>query len=467
MDTNNNILLIGDLILDHYLIGSCNQISPEAPVPVVKIKNEIFKLGGAGNVLRNLISFEMDVDLMSILGDCENTKKIKELLCCEDTRKNYIFYEKNRISSRKTRILSAQQQVVRFDQESVISISQTTENKILHTLSNEIENYNLVVLSDYDKGLLTPNLIKQIINISNKHGVRVIVDPKGNDYSKYLGAYLITPNKTEASIATGIKISNNSDLRKCLSKLKKICNVAIPLITLSEEGIAILDDDVKIFPTRAKEVFDVTGAGDTVISAIAYGLVKNFSIDRIIQFANDAAGAVVAKLGASTTNLKEINLRNSEKSSLSKFISIDELNILIRRLKKSGKKITFTNGCFDILHLGHVNYLEKASNLGDVLIVGINSDESIKKIKGSNRPINSLEDRIGIIASLSSVDYVVTFNEETPINLIKSIKPEFLVKGADYKKREVVGSEFAKEVILIEFIQGKSTTNLISQIKSS
>ena len=303
------------------------------------------------------------------------------------------------------------------------------EKEIINKLSANISNYDVVILSDYGKGVLTTKLTQEIISISNKNKVKVFVDPKGKDYSKYKGAYTLTPNKKEAIEASNILINDNESLEKAIKKLKEECELEVSLITLSESGIAIFDDNLRIKPTVAREVYDVTGAGDTVIASIAFAIANHMKIDDAIQFANLAAGVVVGKIGSATASLDEIyeyesSLNKSNSSSHIK--SFEEIEILAKKLHDKRKKIIFTNGCFDILHAGHVKYLEEAKSYGDILILGLNADSSVRKLKGPTRPINNQDDRAYILASLESVDYVVIFEEETPYELIKLIQPRLL-----------------------------------------
>jgi D-beta-D-heptose 7-phosphate kinase / D-beta-D-heptose 1-phosphate adenosyltransferase len=466
---NPRILVIGDLMIDHYLWGSCERISPEAPVQVINIDRETSSLGGAGNVINNLNSLSAKVDVISVIGDCEVSKELVKLLKKINVNTQYLITEKNRISSKKTRIISSQQQVVRYDKESRNEINKDSENQLLKIFKSIFDNYEIIILSDYGKGVLTSNVTQTLINITKKFNKKLLVDPKGSDYSKYSGAYLLTPNKKEASEATNEKITDKKSLRRVIKKLKIKFNLAVSIITLSEGGIAIFNNDLVIHPTVAREVFDVTGAGDTVIAALGFSLACNKSIDESIKFANLASGVVVGKIGSATTSLSEIiayeaSLNNNiSERNIKKW---SEISIIINELKNNNKKIVFTNGCFDILHIGHIKYLEAAKNHGDVLVVGLNSDHSIKLIKGEDRPINSQDDRANIIAALKAVDYLVVFDDETPLNLIEHIKPDTLVKGGDYKGKKIIGQEVVKESIIIPFIDGKSTTNIIARIKN-
>ena len=465
-----NILVIGDLMIDHYLWGSCDRISPEAPVQVVNVKKESSVLGGAGNVINNLVTLGSVVDVISVIGNDSVANELKSLLEKIDVPTSNLVVENNRKTSKKSRLIASQQQVLRYDMESIDDINENSHKQIIQTLEKNINKYSSIILSDYGKGVLTTNLTKEIIKISNKNNIKVLVDPKGKDYSKYKGSYTLTPNKKEAMEATNIYIKDESSLIEALKSLKTQCELEVSLITLSEQGIAIFDDELTIKPTVAREVYDVTGAGDTVIASIAFALGNNLDIKDAIYFANLAAGVVVGKIGSATTTLDEIyeyeySLHKSNSTSHIK--TFDEIKTLASKLHNQGKKIVFTNGCFDILHVGHVKYLEVAKSYGDVLILGLNADSSVRKLKGPTRPINTQDDRAYILASLESVDYVVIFEEETPYELIKLIKPHVLVKGGDYEGKEVVGQDIADELKLVQFVDGKSTTNTIKRIQEN
>ena len=410
------------------------------------------------------------VDVISVIGNDSVANELKSLLEKIDVPTSNLVVENNRKTSKKSRLIASQQQVLRYDMESIDDINENSHKQIIQTLEKNIDKYSSIILSDYGKGVLTTNLTKEIIKIANKNNIKVLVDPKGKDYSKYKGSYTLTPNKKEAMEATNIDIKDESSLIEALKSLKTQCELEVSLITLSEQGIAIFDDELTIKPTVAREVYDVTGAGDTVIASIAFALGNNLDIKDAIYFANLAAGVVVGKIGSATTTLDEIyeyeySLHKSNSTSHIK--TFDEIKTLASKLHNQGKKIVFTNGCFDILHVGHVKYLEVAKSYGDVLILGLNADSSVRKLKGPTRPINTQDDRAYILASLESVDYVVIFEEETPYELIKLIKPHVLVKGGDYEGKEVVGQDIADELKLVQFVDGKSTTNTIKRIQEN
>ena len=462
------ILVIGDLMIDHYLWGSCERISPEAPVQVVRITSETAVLGGAGNVISNLRALGAEVGVISVLGDCETSKELTNLLKEIGIDSKYLIVQKNRVASKKSRIIAAQQQVLRYDRESYNEISIESQNYFLESFSTIVNNYDIVLMSDYGKGVLTFDLTQSLISVANKANKKVLVDPKGLDYSKYKGAYLLTPNKKEAAEATQIPINDDESLTQAIKQLKIECDLDISLITLSDQGIAIYDDTLRTHPTVAREVFDVTGAGDTVLASMGFALACGYQIDEAVKFSNLAAGVVVGKIGSATATLNEII---EYESSLNKSGSdahiktLEEIAILSSELKKRGKKIIFTNGCFDILHAGHVHYLEVAKSYGDVLILGVNTDRSVRELKGAGRPINKQLDRAYILAALEVVDYVVMFDEDTPYNLIKAVEPHILVKGGDYKGQVVVGEDIADELKLVSLVDGKSTTKTIEKIQ--
>ena len=360
--------------------------------------------------------------------------------------------------------------MARYDRESTDEINSESQEKILKYFKKIVNNYDNVLLSDYGKGVLTNSLTQTLIATTKENNKKVLIDPKGLDYSKYKGAFLLTPNKKEAGEATGINIIDDASLSHCIKQLKNECSLEVSLITLSEQGVAIYDNKLRIHPTVAREVFDVTGAGDTVLASLGFALACDYNIDDAVKFANLAAGVVVGKIGSATATLNKIIEYESslnQSTSDEHIKTFDEIKDLANDLKTRGKKIVFTNGCFDILHVGHVKYLEEAKNFGDVLILGLNSDESVTVLKGEGRPINLQVDRAYILAALEPVDYVVIFSEDTPYDLIKLIKPHILVKGGDYEGKEVAGQDIADELKLVQFVDGKSTTRTIERILKS
>jgi len=462
-----HIAVIGDLMIDHYIWGSCERISPEAPVQVVNVNKESTVLGGAGNVINNLASLGAEISVFSVIGDDAHASEMQELLEKTHTKNIALVSEKGRRTTKKSRIIASNQQVIRYDDESIENISLASQVALLDALKSALFHVDVVLLSDYGKGVLTPNLTRDIISLVKAMNKPILVDPKGSDYSKYRGATLLTPNKKEAVLATKIEIVDEVSLKRALTQLKEELELDYSIITLSEDGIGLLDTKMQVIPTVAREVFDVTGAGDTVLASLGVALASDFRVEEACEFANKAAAVVVAKVGSATVTLNEIEEYEhslNQGQSESKIKNFEQIERIAKRLKEQGRKIIFTNGCFDILHRGHATYLQKAKELGDILILGLNSDESIRRLKGESRPINNLEDRAFLIGALESIDFVVPFSEDTPYELIECIKPNILVKGADYEGKEVVGSDVADEVVLIEFVAGKSTTGLIEKI---
>lgn len=442
------ILVIGDIIIDKYIWGTCERISPEAPVPVVRAHGSNTRLGGAANVYANLAALEARVDILSIVGDDENLPYLKENL------NGHLIAINNHRTPLKTRIMAANQQITRLDDEIILKDFNTQE--FLDIFSKIACKYDAFVLSDYAKGLLKYEICQSIIKLANTLKKPILIDPKGEDYQKYKHATLLTPNKAEASKAGFF--STNWDLNKSLAKMKKDLDLKYSLITLSEEGIAYYDNEAHLAPAKAREVFDVTGAGDSVIATLAFCLALNLPLSFACSLANEAAALVVQKLGCAQASLNE--LAKAKKSGLeAKIKTQDEL----LRMHSLGK-VVFTNGCFDLLHFGHLSYLLGAKALGDTLIVGLNSDSSVKQLKGDKRPINCQAHRAAMLAALYFVDYVVIFDDKTPLNLIKALRPNVLVKGADYAGKKVVGEEFANELILLKYHEGLSSTNIIRKI---
>lgn len=462
-----NILVLGDIILDKYLEGSVSRVSPEAPVPVLKPESEEIRLGGAANVASNISALGSKVYLQGIVGKDETSKQLKALLESCKIKNSLIKSSKPTIS--KLRLLASKQQLIRLDIEEQFSLIDW--NLLKKSFNKLIANTSatVLILSDYEKGTLQD--IPYLIGQARKNNLRVLVDPKGSNFMKYKGASVITPNYSEFVSEVG-GVSSESDLTSKGKNLLVKLNLDALLITRGSEGMTLIErDNKKIirsdFPTQAKEVFDVSGAGDTVIAALAVGLASNLELNSSVKLANFAAGIVVGKSGTAVP----------KKSEMEQFFTDDIDNLTKQSLKRlcdfskqESKRIVFTNGCFDVLHAGHVSYLESAKKMGDKLIVAINSDSSVKKLKGTDRPINSLAERKVLLEALSCVDWVIDFSEETPLKLIEYLKPDVLVKGADYKIQDIVGSKFVLksggEVKTIKFVKGISSTQKINKIRN-
>ena len=468
------ILVVGDLMIDEYIWGHVNRVSPEAPVQIVEAEKEELTLGGAGNVIKNLVSLEAQVFVTSVVDAGPTGKHIAVQLKKLGLQTHGIFTNPNKVSSRKTRILSLDnnQQILRIDRETVQLISQQDEKRIADFIDSHIGDFKAIILSDYAKGVLTENLIQKIIAAAQKEQLPVIVDPKGNAYDKYRGATVITPNRKEAETLLNMRIEDDTMLHRAGRSLLTRLKTDSILITLGKDGMALFQKGKKTvqIPAMKKEVFDVTGAGDTVISLMGLGVASGLDLREAIEIANIAAGIVVGKIGTATVTLQEIidDVLQHTLYSSNKVLDLKALSKLVEDRKAAGNTIVFTNGCFDILHMGHTSFLQQARQLGDLLIVGLNSDDSVRRLKGPHRPVVPMRERAAILSSLAGVDYITIFDEDTPLKLIDSLKPDILVKGDDYTKDEVVGREIVEsyggKVELIKLVKGVSTTSIIERI---
>ena len=465
-------LVIGDLMLDEYLWGKTERISPEAPVQVVDVVREDLRLGGAGNVVNNLAALGCRVGVCSVIGADDNGTLLRHVFSGRGVDTDGVFEDPDRRTSKKTRVIAAHQQIVRIDRESKEEIGSGQEEAIVRFLEQEGAQYQVFVVSDYLKGVLTPRVLTTVIETGHRLGIPVVVDPKGTDYLKYRGATVITPNRKEAEQAAGILIRDGESLKRAAEKLLAELDLSSLLITRSEEGMSLFfpaGEPVHI-PTVAREVFDVTGAGDTVLAMLSLGLAAGVGIVEAARLANTAAGIVVGKLGTSTVSPVEIleEAGRSHRDSDTKIKNLDVLAAIIETEKARGKRVVFTNGCFDLLHVGHVKYLQQARAFGDLLVLGLNSDASIRRLKGEKRPLIGEEERAHVLAALDCIDYVVIFGEDTPLRLIETLRPQVLVKGGDYTLEGVVGREvvesYGGRVELVAFVDGKSTSNVIDEI---
>lgn len=464
--SKSSILVVGDVILDKYHFGKVRRISPEAPVPVVEVERSMFTLGGAGNVANNIAHLGGKSYLLGTAGNDTNKTILLDLL--HKINVEVFLCETNVPTTTKVRVLGEHQQIVRLDFEEVQEIRGDSYQWIREKIDSVIGKVGSVVISDYGKGVCSPELCRYVINRGNSRGIFIVVDPKGNDWSKYAGATVVSPNVKELGEVIGRELPNtNQEIEACGAEVMKRYDLKYILVTRSEKGMTLIShDDIVHIPTEAKEVFDVSGAGDTVVATLSTAVSNGIDIKMAVKLANRAAGIVVSKIG--TTPIKIEELVNSTKDEFyGKIVDFDLLIGIVKELKERGEDIVFTNGCFDILHAGHVSYLKEAKRLGDILIVGLNSDDSVKRLKGYDRPLNRERDRAEVLAALEFVDYVVVFGEDTPRELIKSIMPKVLVKGGDYTVEEVVGKEFAGKTVVLPFVEGYSTTKIIKKILNS
>ncbi|WGE53905.1 bifunctional D-glycero-beta-D-manno-heptose-7-phosphate kinase/D-glycero-beta-D-manno-heptose 1-phosphate adenylyltransferase HldE [Actinobacillus equuli] len=465
---NAKVLVLGDVMLDRYWFGATNRISPEAPVPVVKVQDIEERAGGAANVAMNIACLGVPVALHGLIGQDDAGRALDKLLNSHNIQNHCVALDSHPTIT-KLRILSRHQQLLRLDFEE--GFHHVASDSLLAKLEQEITAYGALILSDYGKGTLES--VQQMIQVARKAGVPTLIDPKGTDFERYRGATLLTPNMSEFEAVVGHCKDDAEIVEKGLKLIADFDLTAL-LVTRSEKGMTLLRPNQAPFhlPTQAKEVYDVTGAGDTVISVLATAIADGRPYEEACYLANAAAGVVVGKLGTSTVTPTELEnaIHHREETGFG-ILAEDELKRAVEQAKQRGEKIVMTNGCFDILHPGHVSYLENARKLGDRLIVAVNTDESVKRLKGESRPINDLSARMAVLAGLASVDWVVPFAEDTPQRLIGEVLPDLLVKGGDYKPEEIAGSQEVwangGEVKVLNFENGCSTTNVIKKIQAS
>jgi len=463
---NANVVVVGDLMLDRYWEGDTSRISPEAPVPVIHVQKEYHKAGGAGNVVLNIATLQGKATVVAIVGQDDNAKELKSILSNAKVNCQFIL-SKTHPTVTKLRVLSQHQQLIRADFEK--NFEDTHKAALEKLFVKQLPKASAVILSDYGKGTLSHP--QALINAAKKYKIPVLVDPKGNDFTRYKGATLITPNLKEFELVAGPCKDDKTLIQKAREVIKQ-CKLSALLITLGARGMMLVPNkgDAIHIPTQARDVFDVTGAGDTVIAVMAMALGTGHDYETSMKYANAAAGVVVGKLGTATVTPEELHdaMHNTSHIRTGMMTKAEALNA-VAKAKAQDEKIVFTNGCFDILHAGHVDYLQAARAYGDRLIVAVNTDSSVKKLKGESRPVNSLEDRMRILEALDCVDWVVPFAEDTPAQLIKEIMPDVLVKGADYQVHEIAGSDTVLanggEVKTIKLTPGRSTTATIKKMQ--
>jgi len=470
---DQHALVIGDVMLDRYLIGDVSRISPEAPVPVVLLKTHHDRAGGAANVAANLALLGIKTHIIGCVGNDGEATILIDLIAKTGINHQGMMHSSQRPTIAKTRILSGHQQMMRLDQESSTAFTAAENAQLLMAIQQQLAlKPAIVILSDYAKGLLGNNICQQVIAQCNDLKIPVLVDPKGHDYSKYSHATALTPNKKEAAEACATTTHDSELIDKAVA-LKDKLDLQFLVVTRGDEGISLIDQHAHLLPATAKQVFDVSGAGDTVIATLAAGLMHGLSPLESLQLANVAAGVVVGKVGTVPITRDDlIDALTSEQSSeqAHKVCDLAQLQQKVAVWRKNKQKIVFTNGCFDLLHAGHVTYLEAAKKRGDRLILGLNTDRSVSALKGPTRPVVSENDRARVLAALESVDAVILFDEDTPLNLINALKPEVIAKGSDYAADQVVGGREVKswggEIALIDLVAGRSTSNIIKKMNS-
>ncbi len=453
-------------MLDKYLFGTTSRISPEAPVPIVHVQQTDERPGGAANVAVNLAALGATTRLIGVVGKDSAADSLQSIL--EELGIDCDFHRADdRPTITKTRVQSRGQQLIRLDQENVAELG---DDSIVDTLKAAIGNAGAVILSDYGKGALTD--VTRMIAACRDAGVPTLVDPKGSDFSKYRGASLITPNQSEFEAVVGVCNSDEDLVSHGNTLLTELALDAL-LITRSEKGMLLLETGLEplFLSTQAREVFDVTGAGDTVIATLAAVIASGQDLSSAAALANIAAGLVVRKIGVATITPSEIRVAMHQRGQGGRgLVEKEELCAMVEESRSRDERIVMTNGCFDILHAGHVAYLEEAKSLGDRLIVAVNDDDSVTRLKGEARPVNALQDRMLVLAGLAAVDWVVAFSDDTPADLISAVLPDVLVKGGDYKPQEIVGAKDVLanggEVRVLAFRDGHSTTRIINQMRA-
>ena len=469
------VLVIGDLMIDEYLWGEVDRISPEAPVQVVSIIHDSITLGGAGNVVNNLAALGANVMVLSVIGVGENARLLLELFKKLNVNTIGLIQDSNRSTTRKTRIIAGHQHVLRIDRETKQEVSPANVAELVKFVKKHINDFDVVLLSDYGKGLFSEMLLQQLIEVVTQNKKTVIVDPKGLNFKKYAGATAITPNKKEVSLAADIEIDNDVSLMKAGLKLLQDIPVQKLLITCGQEGMILFErgNEPYRITTEARQVFDVSGAGDTVLAVLGLGLASGASFRQAAALANIAAGIVVGKVGTATVSQEELSLalEPSVEVLSTKQKTLSDLIPIIDRLRADGKTIVMTNGCFDLLHVGHIKLLTASRKMGNVLVVAIDDDESVQTLKGKGRPVIRAKERMRIISSLDCVDYVTLFSTEKLENLVEVIWPDILTKGSDYATKRILGREFVERhggrVELIPITEMVSSTQIINQIKGA
>ena len=468
------ILLVGDMILDRYQYGSADRVSPEGPILVLTASHDEHRLGGCGNVAANLAALGAEVDLVAVVGDDAGAAAIRGLLGAAGISDVGLVVDASRPTIRKTRVVSQNQQLLRIDEERTAPLGQDVEARVLTALEGAWRRADIVVVSDYGKGVLTKGVLARLCGGRGSGGPRVIVDPKGRDYARYRGASVLTPNKLEAETATGIVLDGKEGIAKAADALCRMADLEAAVITLGAAGMycRLADGSAEwSIPSVARAVYDVTGAGDTAIATLGFGLANGATLEQAMRLANVAAGITVQRFGVAAITPGEIEgaLDGSLPTS-GKLVDRRELLARLTAERRAGRKIVFTNGCFDVLHVGHLEYLQAASREGDLLVVAVNDDESVRRQgKGPNRPVNTAADRAALLAGFECVSLVTIFGEDTPAELVEALTPDVLVKGADWKDKGVVGREWVEShggrVVLVPLREGHSTTATLQRME--
>lgn len=474
-----NVLVLGDVMLDRYIWGDAERISQEAPVVLLRVDRREERLGGAASVAVMLRALGAKVSIAGVVGGDRDAAQIRQLLADQAVNAEGIVCDSARPTTVKERFIGRAQQkhpqqMLRVDYETRAAIPPAAERAILSFVQMRVEDFDIVLISDYDKGVCHSAFIAQVIDMARKRGLRVLADPiRSTDYSKYRGCSAITPNRLEAGLATGSTVSSQSAALAAARRLRQTLDLEAAIITLDKDGMALAHRDGReeVLPTRQRQVYDITGAGDMVLSVLGIALAAGFDYNPAMRLANVAGGLEVEKIGVSAVTREEILADLLKSPSSTKICDLPLLLLEIEARRRAGQRIAFTNGCFDVLHAGHVQYLQEAREQADCLIVGLNSDSSLRLLKGADRPVNLVDARAFVLAAMQSVDYVVVFDDPTPKRLIEAIRPDVLVKGADYSRNRVVGADLVESyggrVHLAVFREGFSTTSTLRKIEAA
>lgn len=466
------VALVGDVMLDRFVYGHVERISPEAPIPVLRVDGERVMPGGAGNVARNLAALGAEVAFFSAIGDDEAGAELRTALEAEPGIDAALTAVSGRATTVKTRFVAMSQQILRADRETTQALDAASSEKLFAALKGTLAEKQVLILSDYGKGVLTPSFAREAIAAAKAASVSVVVDPKGRDYSLYAGASVVTPNRKELGEATGLPVETDDEIVAAARKLISAHGLGAVVVTRAQAGMSVVTAaDVTHLKAEAREVFDVSGAGDTVVSTLAAALAAGLPLAEAASLANSAAGIVVGKVGTAVVHRDELaaKLRERELSVLeAKVAGLKSAQDIVAGWRARGLKVGFTNGCFDLLHPGHVTLLERSRALCDRLVVGLNSDASVARLKGAGRPVQPDIARATVLAALTSVDLVVIFEEDTPEALIKALCPDLLVKGGDYTIDRIVGADFVQahggRVEIVDIVPGFSTTSTLARL---
>lgn len=467
------VLVVGDMILDRFVTGSIERISPEAPIPVLHGRSESLALGGAGNVVANITALGGRAIPVSILGQDSASREICSLLEAGGVSREAVFCMAGRRASSKSRFSALNQQVLRFDEEEIRPLSPVERKKLVAGFALALDDADIVVLSDYGKGMLLDGVAGELIDLARSQDKPVLVDPKGRDFSIYRGATAVTPNRKELGEAVGRSLMADDEIEAAARALIAAHDLAFIVATRSEKGMSVVAaGEARHIPTVAREVFDVSGAGDTVVAAFALSLGAGLDRHEAAMVANAAAGVVVGKRGTAQVSADELHAalkRTHDPASAHAVVSAEAAARIVEGWRREGLRVGFTNGCFDILHAGHVSLLQSARAASDRLVVGLNDDASVRRLKGESRPVNGEHDRAFMLSALAAVDLVVLFSQDTPLELITLLAPDVLVKGADYTVETVVGSDVVigrgGKVVLVDLLAGRSTTGTIEKMR--